>query len=307
MAKQKPAIQEEYIKRINTVLTFIDENLDADLSLQKISTIAFYSPFHLHRLFKAVTNETLNAYIIRKRIERTALMLIHNKEYSIAEIAAKYGFKNDSTFTRTFHKIYKQSPTAFRKSNLGNFSKISKVNSKIGKLNYISEEYLCNIDNLKKWIKMNAKIEIAEMPKMNLAYVTHIGVNGIDNAFQKILKWAIPKGILAKTDTNVCRVFHDSFKITDADKVRMSIGILTTHQLEVDNEIELTTLERGKNIVGHFVIELAEFEKSWNSLFIWMNENGYKKADRYPFEIYHNNYNEHPEKKCIVDLCIPIE
>ena len=195
-------MQEEYIKRINKVLTFIDENLDTDLSLQTISSIAYYSPFHLHRLFKAITNETLNAYIIRKRIERTAMMLIHNKEYSIADIADKYGFQNDSTFSRTFKKIYRQSPTEFRKSNLGNFSKISKVNSNNGKVNFITEEYLCNINNLKNWIKMNAKIEITEMPKMNLAYVTQIGVNGIDNAFQRIVKWATPKGLLEKTDTN---------------------------------------------------------------------------------------------------------
>lgn len=300
-------MQEEYIKRINKVLTFIDENLDTDLSLQTISSIAYYSPFHLHRLFKAITNETLNAYIIRKRIERTAMMLIHNKECSIAEIADKYGFNNDSTFSRTFRKIYGQSPSEFRKSNLDNFSKISKVNSNKGKENFITEEYLCNINNLKNWIKMNAKIEITEMPKMNLAYVTQIGVNGIDNAFQRIVKWATPKGLLEKTGTNVCRVFYDSFKVTDADKVRMSIGILTNQELTVDGEVGLTTIENGKNIVGHFVIEPSEFEKSWDSLFIWMNENGYKKADRNPFEIYHNNFNEHPEKKCIVDLHIPIE
>lgn len=300
-------MQEEYIKRINKVLVFIDENLDKDLSLQTISTIAFYSPFHLHRLFKAVTNETLNTYITRKRIERTALMLIHNKEMSIAEIADKYGFKNDSTYSRTFKKIYNQSPTEFRKSNLGNLSKISKVNSNNGKLNFISEEYFCNINNLKNWIKMNAKIEITEMPKMNLAYVTQIGVNGIENAFQSIVKWATPRGLLAKSDAYVCRVFHDSFKVTDADKVRMSIGILTNLELKVDGEIGLSIIERGKNIVGHFVIEPYEFEKSWDSLFIWMNENGYKKADRNPFEIYHNNFNENPEKKCIVDLHIPIE
>jgi AraC family transcriptional regulator len=153
---------------------------------------------------------------------------------------------------------------------------------------------------------MNAKIEIKELPKMNLAYVTQIGVNGIENAFQKIVKWSITKGLLEKKDTNVCRVFHDSFKITDADKVRMSIGILTQQELIVDGEIGLTTIENGRNIVGHFVIEPNEFEKSWDSLFIWMNENGYKKAERYPFEIYHNNFNEHPEKKCIVDLHIPI-
>lgn len=95
-------MQEEYIHRINKVLTYIDENLNNELSLKTLSNVAYYSPFHLHRLFKAITNETLNTYITRKRIERTAMMLIHNKEYSITEIAYKYGFKNDSTFSRTF-------------------------------------------------------------------------------------------------------------------------------------------------------------------------------------------------------------
>lgn len=300
-------MNEEYIKRINRVLTYIDENLDAEMSLQTISDIAYYSPFHLHRLFKAITNETLNNYITRKRIERTAMMLIHNNEFSISEISKKYGFNNDSTFSRTFKKVYGQSPTEFRKSNINNFSKISKVDSNIGKANFITDEYLCNIINLINWIKMNAKIEITEMPKMNLAYVTQIGINGIDNAFQRIVKWATPKELLTKKDTNVCRVFHDSFKVTDADKVRMSIGILTNQNVTVDGEVGLTTIEKGKNIVGHFTIEPKEFEKSWDSLFIWMNENGYKRADRNPFEIYYNNYNEHPEKKCIVDLIIPIE
>lgn len=300
-------MQEEYIKRINKVLTFIDENLDAELSLQKISNVAFYSPFHLHRLFKAITNETLNFYITRKRIERTAMMLIHNKEFSIAEIAEKYGFNNDSTFSRTFKKTYGQSPSEFRKSNLNNFSKISKVYSNNGKENFVTQEYLCNIINLKNWIKMNAKIEIKEMPKMNLAYVTQIGVNGIDSSFQRIIKWATPKEFLSKSETNVCRVFHDSFKVTDADKVRMSIGILTNQEVTAEGEIGITTIEKGKNIVAHFVIEPKEFEKSWDSLFIWMNENGYKKADRFPFEIYHNNFNEHQEKKCIIDFIIPIE
>lgn len=300
-------MQEEYIKRINNVLTYIDEHLDTELSLHTISSIAHYSPFHLHRLFKAITNETLNTYITRKRIESAAIMLVHHKKLSIAEISNKYGFINDSTFSRTFKKIYGQSPSEFRKSNLDNFSKISKVNSNNGKEGFITEEYLCNINHLKNWIKMNAKIEIKEMPKMNLAYVTQIGVDGIEDAFQRIVKWATPKELLAKSNTHICRVFHDSFKVTDADKVRMSIGIITAHEVTVEGEVGLTTIDKGKNIVGRFVIEPKEFEKSWESLFIWMNENGYKKTDQYPYEIYHNNFNDHPEKKCIVDLCIPIE
>ncbi|HPH82145.1 MAG TPA: AraC family transcriptional regulator [Flavobacteriales bacterium] len=300
-------MQEEYIKRINKVLTYIDEHLEADLSLEKVSAIAFYSPFHLHRLFKAITNETLNTYITRKRIERTALMLIHHKEYSIAQIAEKYGFKNDSTYSRTFKKLYNQSPSAFRKSNLNNFSKIGKENSNKHQQDFITQEYLCTIEQLKTWLKMNATVEIKELPNMYLAYTTHIGVNNLESTFKRVVQWANPKGILNHADTHVCRVFHDSFKITDADKVRMSIGVISPTELEADAEMNLSNMEKGRCIVARFHIAPQDFEQSWNSVFIWMSEQGYKKADRSPFEIYHGAMGIASDGKLEVDLCIPIE
>ncbi|MBU2045197.1 MAG: GyrI-like domain-containing protein, partial [Bacteroidetes bacterium] len=88
---------------------------------------------------------------------------------------------------------------------------------------------------------------------------------------------------------------------------RMSACLILDEPIKMSGEIGLTTIEKAKCIVGHFEIGLHEFEKSWTGLFIWMNENGYKKADRNPFEIYHNNFNEHPQRKCMVDFCIPVE
>ena len=142
---------------------------------------------------------------------------------------------------------------------------------------------------------------------MKVAYITQIGINGIENAFEKIIKWARPRGVFLESKSNVVRIFHDSFKVTDADKVRMSIGVVVNNPVKAEGKVGLTTIEKGKYIVGHFEIKPKEFEKSWDGLFIWMNDKGYKKADRFPFEVYYNHYNDHPEKKCIVDLCIPVE
>jgi AraC family transcriptional regulator len=300
-------MKEDYIKRINNIFLFIDENLDQELNLETIANIGFYSPFHLHRIFKAITNETINEYITRKRIEKTALILLHKREITISELSLQYGFNSNSSFTRTFKKFYGISPTEFRKSNPNKFSKIGKVQSKNGQESEILEEYICNINNHKNWIKMKAKIEIKEMPKLDLAFITQIGHNGMENAYDKLIKWAIPKGLLENENLKVVTIYHDSFKITEPDKVRMSACISLKEKVKVTGEIGLTTIEKGKFIVGHFEIRINEFEKSWNSLFIWMNENGYKKADRNPYEIYYNNFNEHPEKISIVDFCIPIE
>jgi AraC family transcriptional regulator len=299
-------MNEEYIKRINSILSYIDTNLSADLSLETIAKLAFYSPFHFHRLFKSITNETLNGYVTRKRIEKTASILMHKKEISISELVLLFGFSSNSAFTRAFKKYYGQSPSDFRKSNSNSFRKISQINSKKGKEKTGAEEYICNLTNLKEWVQMNATIEIKEMPKTDWAFVTHIGVEGLDAAYGKLLQWAIPKGLVGN-DLKMGRIYHDSFKITDPAKVRMSACILLQEPIQTNGEIGLVSIPKGKCIVGHFEILPHEFGKFWQSLFIWMKENGYAKAEQNPYEIMHNDFNEHPEKKCIVDLCIPIE
>ena len=154
---------------------------------------------------------------------------------------------------------------------------------------------------------MNANIEVKVVEQINVAGVTHIGVNGIEKAFEKITKWANQKGLLENPESKMGRLFFDSFKFTAPDKVRMSIFITSHKPFEVGGEISSLTIKKAKCIVGKFEITPAEFEKSWTSLFVWMNEKGYKKSDENPYEIYHNDYRNHPDNKFIVDLHIPIE
>lgn len=298
-------IQTDYKNRINKVFQYIDDNLDTNLSLNTVSEIAFFSPFHFHRVFKTITGETLNEYITRRRIEKSASVLIHHRNAPLIEIATKYGFTENSSFTRAFKKFYGISPTAFRKQNPNKFSKISQLESKNSQDYPNQEKYICILNNLKNWVKMNAKIEIREMPKMNLAYVASIGPQNLETAYHQLLQRATPKGLINE-QAKMVTIYHDSFKITAAHQVRMSACILLDKAVETEGEIGLTSLEKGKCIIGSFEIGLHEFEKSWTGLFIWMNENGYQKVDRNPFEIYHNNYQEHPERKAIVDFCIPI-
>ncbi|MEO6348878.1 MAG: GyrI-like domain-containing protein, partial [Aquaticitalea sp.] len=168
------------------------------------------------------------------------------------------------------------------------------------------QTYICFINTLKNWIKMNANIQIKEMPKMELAYVSSVGHQNIETAYKNLMRWAIPKGLLNE-QSKMVTIYHDSFKVTEADKVRMSACLVLNEPIKRNGELGQTTIEKSICIVGHFEIGVHEFEKSWTGLFIWMNEKGYKKSDSNPFELYHNNFNEHPERKAIVDFCIPIE
>jgi len=297
----------DYIKRVNTALQYVDLHLDSHmLSLEKISKVALFSPFHFHRIFKSIVGETLNSYIGRRRLERAAAMLIHKKEFTITEIALGVGFNSNSAFTRAFKKFYNVSPSEFRNQHPHKFSKIGIVESKIGQENLMLESYFCNIDNHLNWIEMNANIKVKQIPELHFASLTHIGVENIDKVFERIIKWAIPKGLMQQPETRLARIFHDSFKFTVADKVRMSISVLTKEPVLVEGDIHNLSTKAGKYIVGRFEITPQDFEKSWSGLFIWMHDNGYAKADSTPFEIYQNDMREHPEGKAIVDFYIPI-
>lgn len=305
MSSTEKEQQADYKNRMNRVLEYIDQHLEADLSLNTISKIACFSPFHFHRIFKFITNETLNDYITRRKIEKSALDLLH-KNTKTTEIAHNYGFSDGSSFSKTFKKYYGINPTEFRKQNPHRIGRIRQLKSKNGQEYPDKDTYICRMEHLKQWIQMHAEIKIKEMPTMKLAYVSSIGTQNLANAYQKLIQWATPKGLM-HAQAKIVTIYHDSFKVTQANKVRMSASIILNKPAETDGAIGQTSIAEGKFIVGSFEIEMHEFETAWTGLFLWMNEHGYKKADREPFEIHHNNYHEHPEKKAMVDLCIPIE
>ena len=297
----------EHARRINKALHYIEDHLAHPLSLARLSQVACYSPFHFHRLFKAYVGESLNTYIVRKRIEKAAGVLIRRHSVNIAALALRFGFQSHAAFDRAFKKYYGHSPSSLYKQNPGPYSKIGKTHSKNGQAIGLFDEYISDIKQQLNWIAMHGKIEVCTLPALHLATVTQIGDQGMQAAFGRVIAWANAKGYMALPDVKLARIFYDSYKVTAPEKVRMGIGV-TLNQPHVDEEdVCGVSIDEGRYIVGHFTIGMNGFGKAWESLFVWMGEQGYKKAPTTPYEIYHNDYRQHPEQKCEVSMYIPIE
>jgi len=144
-----------YVNRINKVVEYIDKNLDTELSLERLSQIACFSPFHFHRIFCALLDETPNSYINRRRIEKIAgRLLFLNKDDSLTNLAILYGFRSIHSFSRAFRKFYGISASEFQKRGQSEFSKIGKTESKNGTIEVLFEKYFYTMDNLKTWLQM---------------------------------------------------------------------------------------------------------------------------------------------------------
>lgn len=297
----------ENIVRLNTAIEFIENNLSEKLSLSLVAQQAYFSPYHFHRLFSMAVGETVTNYIIRKRMEKAASYLIHKKNKTITDVAEAVGFNDLSSFSRAFKKYYSLSPNQFKEESPEKYSKICKTKSKKGQVSISFEQYICNINNALNWLKMKAKIEVKKVPRLDLAYISHKGkIEAIGSIYARLVKWATPKGLINE-QTKMVTIYHDSPKITDPNNLRMSACIILNEPIELDSEVNLRVLSPTKCIVSRFEITPFQFQQAWESSFVWMTENGYKKSEIDPFEIYHNNAAEHPENKFIVDLCIPIK
>jgi AraC family transcriptional regulator len=133
-----------------------------------------------------------------------------------------------------------------------------------------------------------------------------VGESNLDAAFQKLFVWAQKNQLTAQPNFRFYRIFHDSFKDTSPDKVRMSLGIPVPKPLEDTAEIKNRFFNSGKCMMGHFEISQEEFTFAWENMFQKFVEGGFIKSATEPFEIIYNDYRTHPEKKSIVDICIPI-
>ena len=104
----------EYEKRVNRVIDHIHEHLAAELSLEGLARVAAFSPFHFHRVFAAITGETLFGFIHRLRIERAASALSNHPDRSVLEVALDHGFSSAAGFARAFKAHFGMSATEWR-------------------------------------------------------------------------------------------------------------------------------------------------------------------------------------------------
>ena len=304
------ASQKEYVNRINKVVDYIERNLNGELNLVTLSSIAHFSPFHFHRIFTLITGETLNTFIKRLRLEKSAHFLINDDEMTISDIAFTCGFNSTPVFCRSFKAYFNESAGDFRKQRRKKLSKIYQTDRKDGQVSETSIAYFSNHDQLKKWRLMmkNKNIEVKQMSALDLVYCRHVGqFDRISLAYDKLFRWAGPRGLLRFPETKTVTVYHDDPNITDIEKLRQSACITVNEEVKTEGEIGNMHLDGGKFIVGSFEISAMEFGDAWNAVCLWMAEKGYQPRDAYPYELYHNDHNEHPERKFILDICMPVK
>jgi len=102
-------------RRLERAASLLSGRLDDPPSLAELASAAAVSPFHFHRIWRALTRETVGQTILRLRMEASQELLLV-KDASVTETAAAVGFGTPQSFARAFRRHTGLTPSEHRNS-----------------------------------------------------------------------------------------------------------------------------------------------------------------------------------------------
>lgn len=277
-----PDVPKEYSKSINAVIHFIQNNLSENLSLEKLSHIANYSPFHFQRIFKQVTGESPRHYIARMRLETAAHSLIIQVDKPVKEIAIETGFTSPATFARAFKSYFGVSAERLRamptKERMAQYKKGGRSQQLLD-----TDKHFRNVEDNFNEMEKILHIEVKKIGAMTGVFRSSaLEVFDIENAYRKIFQ-ATDANDLLEQDARFIGVIYPhqlSYKALISVKKRLpSNATFLIHQIPA-----------AKYATYKIVGDLQETFRTLKIFTeIWLPESGYRLADIWGFEILSGN------------------
>lgn len=106
-----PALLAWQMRRVES---YIEEHLDQQILVANLSELVHLSEAHFSRAFRLSYGKPPHAYIVRRRIESAAQLMLASSE-PLSEIALKCGFHDQAHLTKQFRRLTGEPPAAWRR------------------------------------------------------------------------------------------------------------------------------------------------------------------------------------------------
>jgi AraC family transcriptional regulator len=289
----KPNTSLDYSRRIQRVIQYMGEHLDADLDLASLAEVAHLSPYHFHRIYAGMTGETAAESLRRLRLHRAAGALISSKTPVIA-IAKGASYGSVAAFTRAFQAAYGTPPATYRQRG---FLVMDYSDGPPASRNLKPEHAMFNVT-------------IRDSEAVRLAAFRHQGhYLEIGPVFERLFAWAGPRGLMGPKTRGIGIYYSDTASVPPADwrsDACISIAADVTPPDEAAAP-RLIDLAGGRHAVLRHKGPYAELHHAYAWLFgQWLPGSGEVPADRPVFEEYLNNPREMPPEEWLTEINLPL-
>jgi len=285
--EQRLSTKEDYLKRVNIVVEYINNHLNEDIDLEKLADISNFSKWHFQRMIKAFLGESIGAFIQRVRVE-TAAKLLRYSNLPVSVIAYEVGYDTPSSLSKIFRMFYQISPSKYRNNKNFTIMKSIQLNENL---------------NLK-----TPKVLTLE-PKQAIYLKLTGGYQTLDfgSAWNRLWQF-VKENKLFSAGIEHIAIYHDDPKVTEESKLRTDVCLVLPKKAEPKGEIGIKTIEGGKYAMflytGYYEYLGAVYDTIYGK---WLPESGQKLRNYHCFEKYINNPNDTPPEKLKTEIYVPIE
>lgn len=286
-----------YHRQIELALEYIENHIDSDLSLQVLSNISGFSPYHFHRIFHSIIGKSLHKYILERKLNCCANQLLY-ENCDITKIALDYGFATSSSFSKNFKHQFGCTPTQYKET------KDRRFPIEFAKIPFQEIHY-------------DAKIE-QDFTKINMTDLNTIcvGVTGlseiwenpnIEKAYQQIFNWLnVNKQI--SPNTKICGVTIDTPEVQELSSCRY-YACATVYTYVYDEQIAYRSFKTAGAYIccrlDRGAIDFADlFFRYMDYLYGYYMISHNLVPDYRPFVEF---YEKETNGSIYIDFCVPVK
>lgn len=107
----------EWLTRMSEAIDSMERTMEDPLDIDRLSKVAYSSPFHFQRMFSMLTGMTVAEYVRKRRLTLAAQELASSSS-KVIDIALKYGYDSPESFAKAFRKLHGVAPSDARKAGV---------------------------------------------------------------------------------------------------------------------------------------------------------------------------------------------
>lgn len=274
-----------YSERLDRVAAYIETHLDDTIDLLTLAEVAHLSSYHFHRVYHAVSGETVAVTVKRLRLQRAAGDLVQTRK-NITEIVKHSGLGSVAAFTRAFKAEYGLPPAQYRK--VGSHTRFHNT--------------------LEARAKLQREVRILESAPMTGISVEHRGSYlMISRAFDKVFRWARAHDQMNHLTAVVGVYIDDPFSIPEA-QLRSRACLMFDREVPLDPTVKRIEIPAGPCAVLRHRGPYADMRLAYQWLYgEWLPSSGRDVADMPVFEVYLNHPRDTVPADLLVDICLPLQ
>jgi len=283
---ERTTTRSDYAERLERVFGWLADHLDDTLDLTRLAEVACLSPYHFHRVYRAMQGETAADTVRRLRLHRAAVELITG-ELPVPRVARRAGYGSQEAFTRAFKAAYGVPPARYRASFVPPHTARRPEDAMETTTTY--------------------EATIRTTPVLRVAALPHRGeYQSIGSTFERLMALAAGQGLLG-ADTRTFGIYYDDPSATPVSALRSDACVVIPDGRTPTGDLQLREIRGGRYATVLHVGPYAELDRPYRWLYgTWLAQSGEEPADAPTVEAYLNDARMVPPTGLETEIWLPL-